>query len=127
MGSEKKSIYDSKKLAEIKKKLITRKLKLEDDLAELDARNEQPDSGMDLGDQVVSSSIEILKVSLQGSELEEYNMIVKALSMIEEGRYGFCLDCNKLISERRLQAYPNASRCLVCQEAVEENGGRKTA
>ena len=47
-------------------------------------------------------------------------MIVKALEMIDEGTYGNCIDCEQPISERRLLSFPNASRCISCQEKAEE-------
>jgi len=61
-----------------------------------------------------------LRNSLQDTEFEEYNRIVKALQMIEEGSYGMCVDCSKVISEKRLESYPDATRCVVCQELFEE-------
>ena len=42
--------------------------------------------------------------------------------MIEDGTYGECVDCHNPISEKRLKSFPNATRCLVCQEAFEEGG-----
>ncbi len=40
--------------------------------------------------------------------------------MIVDGTYGICIDCCQPISEKRLKSYPNATRCLSCQEVVEE-------
>ena len=74
----------------------------------------------DSGDQASSSSLETLRISLQDAELEEYNRILKALQMIDEGTYGMCFDCGQPISEKRLKLYPNATRCLSCQEQLEE-------
>ncbi len=38
-----------------------------------------------------------------------------ALKRIKEGRYGICVDCTDAISEDRLIARPEASRCVACQ------------
>ena len=111
-----------KKLSDIKAQLVERKQELKEALEELGVWEVVREDGMDIGDQVVSSSIETLNISLQGSEFEEYSMIIKALGMIEDGTYGTCSDCKKPIPEKRLIAYPNASRCLICQEAAEEDG-----
>jgi DnaK suppressor protein len=67
--------------------------------------------------------MESLRSSLQDTRIDEFNRIVKALKMIEEGIYGICADCELPISEKRLKLYPDATRCLACQEIFEENKG----
>ena len=47
-------------------------------------------------------------------------MINNALEMIDNGTYGICTECGNPISEKRLMLFPNATRCLACQEALEE-------
>ncbi len=47
------------------------------------------------------------------------------LHLLEEGRYGQCVDCEKPIPPGRLQALPFALRCLPCQESFEAAGARK--
>jgi len=46
--------------------------------------------------------------------LEEIAQIREALARIEAGRYGFCTDCGEEIAEARLQALPNATKCMDC-------------
>jgi DnaK suppressor protein len=41
--------------------------------------------------------------------------VLAALSRIEESRYGRCVDCGHDIPEGRLEARPDASRCVGCQ------------
>jgi RNA polymerase-binding transcription factor len=36
-----------------------------------------------------------------------------------EGLYGICVDCGKQIPEARLQAMPEATRCVDCQRKYE--------
>lgn len=43
-----------------------------------------------------------------------------ALTRMEEGRYGVCEGCGEPIDPARLQALPYATRCVACEEAVEE-------
>lgn len=38
-----------------------------------------------------------------------------ALRRMTEGTYGLCVDCGKPVPDGRLEARPDASRCLVCQ------------
>jgi len=40
--------------------------------------------------------------------------IKKALARIEDGSYGICVECNNNISEARLDAIPQADRCIDC-------------
>ncbi len=119
--TKKHSIYDKKTLEEIKKKLIKRKKQLEQELAELyQDKGMISEQGQDVGDLVQSMSLETLKISLQDTEIAEYNRIIQALAMIDEDTYGICIDCGEHISEKRLKLFPNATRCLVCQEAFED-------
>lgn len=107
-------------LQEIKQTLLKRKVELEQELHRLSQEKFSDDQVQDPGDQALSSTMESLKVSLQDTEREEYNRILQALEKTEDGTYGICTDCSQPISERRLNSYPNASRCLVCQEAFED-------
>jgi DnaK suppressor protein len=119
--TEAKKIEQNKKFEIIKKKLLERKEELEEGLSDLyRAKAPAPDQIQDIGDHAQSLSQETLMISLQDTEIQEYNMILQALKMIEEGTYGNCTDCGQPISEKRLHLYPNATRCLVCQEIVED-------
>lgn len=44
-----------------------------------------------------------------------------ALSRIETGVYGECIDCGVAIPLERLQASPQALRCIACQEKQERD------
>ncbi|CDK30301.1 TraR/DksA family transcriptional regulator [Candidatus Babela massiliensis] len=107
-------------LETIKKKLILRKEELENGLSRLYKEKVSEDIVQDTADQALTSSLEDIKISLHNTELDEYKMILKALDMIEKGTYGICVDCGKPISEKRLLLFPNSTRCLICQEALEE-------
>lgn len=112
-----------KELEVIKNALLVRKKELEDELATL-YKNDPGIQVQDIGDQAQSLSMETLRLSLQDADVEEYNRIIKALEMIEEGAYGICVDCNQPISDKRLKVYPNSTRCLICQETFEEKLGK---
>ncbi|HEX2978182.1 MAG TPA: TraR/DksA C4-type zinc finger protein [Candidatus Babeliales bacterium] len=119
MAEAKKGTIGAKSLESIKKGLLERKKELEEQLSDL----YQVKSGFevqDIGDQAQSISLETLKISLQDNEINEYNMIMQALRMIDEGTYGICIECGQPIAEKRLKSYPNASRCIICQEVLED-------
>lgn len=46
------------------------------------------------------------------------------LVAIREGRYGICQDCDEPIDKQRLEALPQATRCIGCQRLWEEGRGR---
>lgn len=116
----KKNISDID-LEKIKQDLIQRKRELQEELMRL-YKEKFSDEVQDQGDQALSSTMELLSSSLQDSRVEEYNRITRALDMIEDGTYGICVDCHEPISEKRLKSYPDASRCILCQEMFEERG-----
>ena len=43
-----------------------------------------------------------------------------ALERIEDNTYGFCVQCDMPISQRRLEVVPWAARCVVCQNAADQ-------
>jgi len=49
--------------------------------------------------------------------------IDQALLRIEEGSYGQCARCGKLIDERRLEALPTARYDAACQAIIEAASG----
>jgi len=118
-------VRSKKELEKIESILHSRKQELEEELFRL--HHEKNDDGQvqDPGDQTISAVLENLKNTFQNNELEEYKMIMKALELIEKGEYGNCLDCKQPIAQKRLESYPNASRCVVCQEAVEDSLDRE--
>ncbi|OQA35765.1 MAG: General stress protein 16O [Candidatus Dependentiae bacterium ADurb.Bin331] len=120
MVDAKKGVVSGKNLEHIKKSLLERKKELEDQLADLYQMKGVMGEVQDAGDQAQSLSLETLKISLQDNEMAEYNMIGQALRMIEDGTYGMCIECGQPIAERRLKSYPNATRCLICQEGIED-------
>ena len=120
MAEAKKGAVSAKSLATIKQELLERKKELEEQLADLYRMKGAGGEVQDIGDQAQSLSLETLKISLQDNEIAEYNMIKQALRMIEEGTYGICIECGQPIAEKRLKLYPNATRCLICQEVLED-------
>ena len=49
------------------------------------------------------------------SARSQRNQVLAALSRIEENMYGRCVDCGNEIPEGRLDARPDAARCVACQ------------
>ncbi len=60
-----------------------------------------------------------LEFALDARESAELDAVDAALQRIEAGTYGQCVDCGITIPEARLQAAPEATRCITCQEKTE--------
>ena len=105
--------------SKVKQELIARQKVLKEELDRLAKEPAPEKQSQDDGDQAASSTLETLRNSIQNAEYEEFVMIEAALKSIEDGTYGICRDCDQEISEKRLKYYPNAQRCLACQEAAE--------
>lgn len=61
-----------------------------------------------------------IEFALGERETAELAAIDAALGRIEAGSYGQCTDCGVGIPAARLQASPEAPRCIACQEKVEQ-------
>jgi DnaK suppressor protein len=46
-------------------------------------------------------------------------LVDNALEQLREGTYGVCAGCGYEIPQKRLQAVPWSSFCLVCQDMIE--------
>jgi DnaK suppressor protein len=115
----KKTIEKHDEFGHIKQELLDRKREYEEELTRLYGEK-FADEVQDPGDQALASTMEALSSSLQDTKVAEYHRIVKALAMIDSGQYGVCVDCHEPISEKRLKSYPDATRCIACQEIYEE-------
>lgn len=51
---------------------------------------------------------------------EGLRKISAALSRIESGDYGYCLECDELISTARLDVDPAAALCISCASLAEK-------
>ena len=44
----------------------------------------------------------------------DLNRIDAALSRVDDGEYGYCLECGEPIAPGRLEVYPMAEKCIAC-------------
>lgn len=47
------------------------------------------------------------------------DQVVAALRRLDAGTYGMCVDCGQPLPDERLQARPEAARCVSCQAKSE--------
>lgn len=60
-----------------------------------------------------------LEFALDAHESAELRLVEEALSRMEAGTYGVCIDCGTEIPPARLKAAPEAARCIPCQQKFE--------
>lgn len=71
----------------------------------------------DTGDEALADLLVDIELASIDRHIQEIRDIDAALMHIAEGSYGECCDCKEAIAIERLEAYPTARRCVVCQEA----------
>jgi DnaK suppressor protein len=87
------------------------------ELAHLD--NHPGDLATDLHDEELSETTEIFLE-------EEARRIAEARRALADGSYGTCKDCHRKIPAARLEAVPEAVRCLECQRLFEGRHRQRT-
>lgn len=80
----------------------------------------------DIGDESMAELLIGVNLAGRGRELEEMQDIEAALLRIQQGTFGTCTDCRSDVTRERIEVYPTAKRCLLCQQRYEQtrNGGR---
>lgn len=58
-------------------------------------------------------------LSLMENEEGTLDMIESALERIEEGRYGFCVECEGIVPKTRLNAIPYTPFCVKCASKIQ--------
>ena len=62
-----------------------------------------------------------LAFAIDEHESAELNAVQAALVRVREGTYGACIACGQAIALARLQASPEAERCVSCQTQQEQH------
>ncbi len=73
----------------------------------------------DRGDEANTDQWRETNAAMIDHHVDEISGIQAALSRVESGTYGLCVECGEHIGFQRLQAYPSANRCLACQSKAE--------
>tara|TARA_R110002095_G_scaffold152237_2_gene131994 strand:+ start:13705 stop:14088 length:384 start_codon:yes stop_codon:yes gene_type:complete len=76
----------------------------------------------DIGDAALRETRQGLESHLAEMESKELMQIRRAISLIQEGRYGHCETCNKSIPIARLKAVPYTMFCVDCAQKRESMG-----
>jgi DnaK suppressor protein len=87
-----------------------------DDLVESNENEKSPEFEEAASDMVD----EEMEQAFVSDEVGVMTEIQDALKRIEEGTYGFCLQCGQPIPEKRLEAIPWAAYCIKDEEQREQ-------
>lgn len=105
----------------LKKELLEKREDISRLIMETAQEDVAPVQVQDSGDEALLLSMDKLKDSLEQNGVNELRLIEEALTKIEAEDFGYCVDCQEPISEKRLSHFPYAARCIVCQEKYEES------
>ena len=64
--------------------------------------------------------IDILPAAKRYKEVEHIPEIIAAQKRLEDGEYGYCVDCSEEIPTHRLSLLPHVARCIDCQVIKEK-------
>lgn len=100
----------------IRENLMTRRAGLLNRLARItqDVRHTKQPLEADWEEQAVERENDEVLDALGDATHAELGRIETTLNRLERGEYGVCEVCGRKISIKRLQALPDASRCVAC-------------
>ena len=73
----------------------------------------------DSGDESMASTLADFNLAVVDRHIHALRDIEAAFRRVKDDSYGVCIGCGDDIEFARLQAYPTAKRCIVCQEKYE--------
>jgi len=106
----------------MRKKLLVKREEL---LIDLQKNREVSDesveeSAQDMADRATSSYMREFAYSLSEADRKILVLIDEALTRLDTGTYGTCVNCAQAVQEKRLEAVPWARHCIDCQELQDK-------
>ena len=99
-------------LTQHKKALLEKKADLEHSLGS----SSSTDGHGDFADRSAAANEEEISIQLKQTDAKLLRAIEDALTRVENGLYGICVDCEEEISTARLKAVPWTKVCISCKE-----------
>jgi DnaK suppressor protein len=113
---------DDKKLAQVKGKLMQKRLSLTNMVMRTEGYGREKESAIqDVADMAVESYTKEFMFGKSSGDRATLQMINEALERVEDKSYGVCVHCDEPIQAKRLEAVPWALYCLRCQ-GLQEKG-----
>jgi RNA polymerase-binding protein DksA len=107
---------------EMERSLLAKKSEIIDNLVAGSNDFKEIVEGMDPKDlaDIASDDIDRKMIETLGAqELKHLKLIDSALTRIKQGKYGFCIKCDRRIPPDRLEVIPEALMCIECKTAEE--------
>lgn len=79
----------------------------------------------DVVDESIADLLVDVNLAVIDQHVREVEDIEAALIRVSRGEYGSCIDCGDTIPYERLQVYPVAKRCRICQTRYEQTHVQK--
>lgn len=102
-------------LIELKEEIVAQLMVNNDDFRHIVEKMESKDVIDIAADDVDRKMLEAVGTK----DINRLKLIDSALTRIEQGKYGHCVKCNKIIPVERLEAIPYALLCISCKSAEE--------
>ena len=120
----KKNSWAKKELEEFKKNISLKRNQLSEELLEIKKRADEmlksSTSNALYSSHMADASADHVEMEKAYYWLARENKFLKylnrALEMIEDGTFGVCIICNKLIPKERLMEVPHSNKCVTCKE-----------
>lgn len=80
---------------------------------------EAPAEVLDFKDVAAADTQAVVNEATIDHAARELSQVTAALKRLDDGSYGFCLDCGEPIAEQRLMALPATPFCAPCQAIAE--------
>lgn len=93
-----------------------------DNLEDLKIKSDDLADDADLASNSINQQVSF---SLREKEMSKLRRIDAALSRIEEGTFGLCIESGEEISEKRLEGQPWAEYCLEVAEEMERDHNQR--
>lgn len=110
---------DRKQLDKLRKILEKRLQELRRSVAEAEHEGRTAQHGPDEGDRASSSHEKEILFRRSTHARTSIKGIEAALTRIDEGTFGLCVNCGMEIGPKRLEAVPWTRYCITCQELIE--------
>ncbi len=109
----------------LRRQVETLESELKSERAEVESARDSSSSAevRDSTDASIAGSMRDVNRAVLDHHRLEIREVRAALSRMDDGTYGQCLDCADPIGYLRLKAYPMASRCVKCQAKQEMGHG----
>jgi len=106
---------------EVRTNLIDMLEDLEDRLSHIseDVRHTDKPLDKNFSEQAVETENDQVLDALGNSTRDEIVQVKQAISRIDSGAYGICLQCGQPIKKERLNALPYSNQCIRCASQKE--------